>query len=114
MSRGAKLTKNADPDKHSYSAQVQVYNFVYACIITGATAFLFVNATKIYQFKAKDSEIKKISFVFRKYFKRLIQLITWKKTGLNGYVYEFSFDHVIIDTSNFIDIHKYLIKKKMI
>ena len=31
-------------------------------------SFLFVNATKIYQFKAKYSEKKK-SFVFRKYFK---------------------------------------------
>ena len=36
----------------------------------GSNNFLFVNATKIYQFQAKDSEIKKISFVFRKYFKR--------------------------------------------
>ena len=34
-----------------------------------ATAYLFVNSTIINQFKAKDSEIKKISFVFRKYFK---------------------------------------------
>ena len=34
-----------------------------------------------------------------------------KKTGLNGYVYEFSVDYNIIDTSNIIDIHKYLTKK---
>ena len=31
--------------------------------------FLFVNATKIYQFKAKDSDIKKISLAFRKCFR---------------------------------------------
>ena len=36
----------------------------------GSNGFLIVNATKIYQFKAKDSEIKKISLAFRKYFKR--------------------------------------------
>ena len=36
----------------------------------GSNSFLFVNATKIYQFKAKDSEIKNLSFVFRKYFRR--------------------------------------------
>ena len=36
----------------------------------GSNSFLFVNVTKIYQFKANDSEIKKISLVFRKYFKR--------------------------------------------
>ena len=34
-----------------------------------------------------------------------------KKTGLNGYFYEFSVDYNIIDTSDVIDIHKYLIKK---
>ena len=31
---------------------------------------LFVNVTKTYQFKAKDFEIKKISFMFRKYSRR--------------------------------------------
>ena len=33
------------------------------------TVFLFVNTTKINQSKAKDSEIKKLSLVYRKYFK---------------------------------------------
>ena len=36
----------------------------------GSNSFLFANALKMHQFKAKDSEIKKISFVFRKYFRR--------------------------------------------
>ena len=36
----------------------------------GSNSFLFVNATKKHQFKAKDSEITKISFVFRKCFSR--------------------------------------------
>ena len=34
-----------------------------------------------------------------------------KKTGLNGYVYDFSVTYRVFDTSNIIDIHKYLIKK---
>ena len=34
-----------------------------------------------------------------------------KKTGLNGYVYDFSVDYNFFDTSNIIDIHKYLMKK---
>ena len=34
-----------------------------------------------------------------------------KKTGLNGYVYEFSADYSIIDTSNITNIYKYLMKK---
>ena len=37
-----------------------------------------------------------------------------KKAGLNGYVYEFSVDYNIIDTSNIINIHKYLMKKNYI
>ena len=34
-----------------------------------------------------------------------------KKTGLNGYVYDFSVDYNIIDTSNFISISKYFMRK---
>ena len=34
-----------------------------------------------------------------------------KETILNGYVHEFSVDYNIIDTSNIIDIRKYLMKK---
>ena len=34
-----------------------------------------------------------------------------KKPGLNGNVYGFSLDYNVIDTSNFIDIHKYFMKK---
>ena len=33
-------------------------------------------------------------------------------TGLNGYVFEFSVEYNTIDTSNIIDIHKYLMKKQ--
>ena len=44
----------------------------------GSESFLYVNSTKLYQFKAKNSEIKKIFLVFRKYFQEMFQLITWK------------------------------------
>ena len=40
-----------------------------------------------------------MSFVFRKHFKR-ISVNNMKKAGLNGYVYDFSIDYNIIDTSN--------------
>ena len=33
------------------------------------------------------------------------------KAGLNENVYDFSVDYNVIDTSNIIDIHKYLMKK---
>ena len=34
-----------------------------------------------------------------------------KKTGLNGYVYDFSVDHNTIYINDIVDIHKYLMKK---
>ena len=34
-----------------------------------------------------------------------------KKIGLNGCVYDFSVDYKIFNTSEIINIHKYLIKK---
>ena len=48
-----------------------------------APIFLFVNATKIYQFKAKNSEIKDYALClanFSKYF----TINKMKKTGLKG------------------------------
>ena len=37
--------------------------------------------------------------------------INMKKTGINRYVYDFSVDYNIVDTSNIINIHKNLMKK---
>ena len=34
-----------------------------------------------------------------------------KKTGFNGYIYDFSTDYKDIATSDILDIHKYLMKK---
>ena len=34
-----------------------------------------------------------------------------KKTGLHGYVYDFSVDYDATDVDNILDIHKYLMKK---
>ena len=47
--------------------------------------------------------------MFRKYFKGFTANDMKKKTGLNGYVYNFSVDYNVIDTSK-INIHKYFIK----
>ena len=53
----------------------------------GVNSYLFVNGTEIIKFKAKDSDtvttLGKISKDFSVY--------NMKKTGLNGYVYDFSF-----------------------
>ena len=95
------------------------------CLIlhyNGNNSFLLVNTIKIYPFKAKDSEIKKISLVFRKSFRSFFWLITWKKkkkkkkkknriTGLNGRVYGFSVDYKAFDISEITNFYKYLMKK---
>ena len=75
----------------------------------GSNSLLFVNATKRYQFKAKDSEIKKYSLCLGNISGDFVAN-NMKKARLNGNVYDFSVDYNIIDTSN-IDIHKYLMKK---
>ena len=40
-----------------------------------------------------------------------VSAINKKKTGLNGCVFDFSVDYRAFDTSDIIDIHKYLMKK---
>ena len=37
-----------------------------------------------------------------------------KKTGLNGYVHDFSIDYNAIVVDDIVDIHKYLMKKNNI
>ena len=35
-----------------------------------------------------------------------------KRTGLNGYVYDFSVDYNVVDVDDIKNIHRYLLKKK--
>ena len=37
-----------------------------------------------------------------------------KKTGLNGYVYDFSADYNVVTADDILDIHNYLMKKNNI
>ena len=71
-------------------------------------SFLYVNLTKIYQFKAKDSEIKIYTLCLGN-IPIDFTVNNMKKKGLNGYVYTFSVDYNVIDTSNSINIYKYFI-----
>ena len=76
----------------------------------GSNSFLFVSATKIYQYKAKGSEIKKYPFCLGN-ISGDFSANNMKKTGLNGSVYDFPVDYRTFDASNIVDIHKYLMKK---
>ena len=80
----------------------------------GPNSYLFVNRKEIVKFKAKDSEIVATPLCSGNISK------DWstdniKKTGLNGYVYEFNVDYGTINSSNIDksmpDIHLYFMTK---
>ena len=75
----------------------------------GSNSFLFLNSTKINQFKGKDFEIKRYHLDLENISKDF-SVDNMKKTELNGYVFVFFVDYNIIDASNIISIYKYLMK----
>ena len=76
----------------------------------GANSYLFVNGTEIHKFKAKDSEIVTTLLCLGNISKDF-SVDNMKKTGLNGYVYDFSVDYDIIAVDDILQIHKYLMEK---
>ena len=79
----------------------------------GANSCLFVNGTEIYKLKAKDSEIV-ASLLCLGNISKDWSADNMKKTGFNGYVYDFSVDYDATDVDDIVDIHKYLMKKNNI
>ena len=77
----------------------------------GASSYLFVNGTEIIKFKGKDSETVATPLCLGNISKDF-SLYHMKKTGLNGYAYDFSVDYDAIAVDNMLDIHKYLMTKK--
>ena len=75
-----------------------------------ANSYLFVNATEIIKFKAKDSKIVTTPLCVRNISKNFF-VDNIKKTGLNGYVYDFSVDYDAIAVDDILGIHRYLMKK---
>ena len=76
----------------------------------GTNSYLFVNGREIYKFKAKDSEIVATSLCLGNISKDW-SVDNMKRTGFNGYVYDFSVDYDAIAVDDILDIHKYLMKK---
>ena len=79
----------------------------------GANSYLFVNGTEIIKFKTKDSEILASPLCLGNISKDW-SIDNIKKTGFNGYVYDFTVDYNAIDIDDIKDIHKYLMKKNYI
>ena len=77
----------------------------------GANSYLFANGTEIYKFKAKYSEIV-ASPLFLGNISEDWSADNLKKTGFNGYSYDFSSDYDATDVDDTVNIHKYLMKKK--
>ena len=75
-----------------------------------ANSYLFVNGIEIHKFKAKDSEIAATPLSLGNISKDW-SVDNMKKTGLNGYVYDFSVDYDAIVVDDILFIHKYLMKK---
>ena len=79
----------------------------------GAISYLFVNGTEIIKIKAKDSEITPYPLCLGN-ISRDWSIDNMKKTGFNGYIYDFSVDYNAISVSDILDIHKYLMEKNKI
>ena len=76
----------------------------------GAKSYLFVKGREIHKFKAKDSDIAATPLCLGNISNKW-SVDDMKKTGLNGYVYDFSADYDAIAVDDILDIHNYLMKK---
>ena len=72
-----------------------------------------MNGTEIIKFKAKDSEIVPSSLCSGNISKDW-SIDNMKKSGFNGYAYDFSVDYNVTDVDDIKEIHKYLIKKMIL
>ena len=71
---------------------------------------MIVNGKEIHNIKAKDSEIVATALCLGKISKDW-SVDDMKKTGLNGYVYDFTVDYSNTAVYDILDIHNYLMKK---
>ena len=98
-----------------YSINFTVTNtkFCLSLHYNGENSYFFVNGTEIYKFKAKAFEIVAAPLCLGNISKDW-SIDNMKKTGFNGYVYDFSVDYDATDLDDIKDIHKYLMKKNNI
>ena len=87
--------------------------FCFSLCYNGANSYLLVNCTEIQKLKAKDSEII-VSPLCLGNISKDWSADNIKKTGFNGYVYDFSVDYDATDVDDIVDIHNFLMKKNNI
>ena len=88
-------------------------NFCLSLHYNGTNSYLFVNDIEIIKFKAKNSEIVATPLCLGNISKHW-SVDNMKKTGLNGYVDDFSIDYDAIAVDDILDIHNYFMKKSHI
>ena len=95
-----------------YSINFTVGNVQFCLTLhyNGANSYLLVNSTEIYKFKAKDCEIVASPLCLGNISKDW-STDNMRKTGFNGYVYDFSVDYDATSVDDSKKVHKYLMKK---
>ena len=101
--------------KKIYSINFTEHNkkFCLSFHYNGANNYLFVNGKEIHKFKAKDPEIVATPLCLGNISKDWI-VDNMKKTGLNGYAYDFSVAYDAIAVDDILDIHNHFMKKNNI
>ena len=95
---------------YSINFTVTKKKFCLSLHYNGTNSYLFVNGTEIYKFKAKDSEIVASPLCLGNISKDW-SIDNMKKTGFNGYVYDFSVDYDATDDDDIRNIYTYLMNK---
>ena len=90
---------------YSINLAVTKKKFYLSLHYNGANNYLFVNGKKIYKNKAKNSEVAAAPLCLGNISKDL-SVDNMKKTGLYGYIYDFSIDYGATDVDDIVDIHK--------
>ena len=112
LTQGLESTQSAEK-MYSINFTKKNTKFCLSLHYNGANSYLFVNGTEIIKFKVKDSEILAYSLRLGNISKDWSE-DNMKKTGFNGYIYDFSSDYHATAVCDIQDIDKYLMKKNKI
>ena len=113
LTQGLESTLTAEK-MYSINFTVTKKKFCLSLHYNEANSYLFVNGKEIIKFKAKDSNIVPSPLRLGNISKNG-STDNMKKTGLTGYVYEFSVDYNnVVTVDDIKDIHNYLMKKNNI
>ena len=96
--------------QYSINFSRSIRKFCFSLHYNGSNSFLFVNITKIYQFKEKDSEIKIYPLCLGNISGDSANNMK-KKTGLSECVCHVAGNYGAFNNSNIVNIHKCLTKK---